>query len=175
MIITEPIADIGIKTKIGKFTVIGSDGFGFNRDKFLSGEPIEVPHYGRVWIGDNVRIGSNCSVERATLPDKATIIESNVKIDNNVMIGHNSFIGEGTLIAAGTVIGGTVKIGKNCFIGVNVSIKQHVTIGDQVIVGIGSVVLNDIPDRDVIAGNPARSIKNKCNISYKDRFRMVGY
>ena len=155
------------------FTVIGSNGFGVVRNE--KGIPLMIPHNGGVTIGDNVYIGSNCSIERATLEGKNTMIHDHVKIDNNVVIGHNSEIGEGTLIAAGTVTGGTVKIGMNCFIGINVSIKQHVSIGDQVIVGIGSVVLNDIPDRDIVAGNPAMSIKNKCNISDKDRFRMVGY
>jgi acetyltransferase-like isoleucine patch superfamily enzyme len=54
---------------------------------------------------------------------------------------------------------GTVRLGHDVFIGVNSVILRDVTIGDYSIVGAGSVVTKDIPPGVVVAGNPARIIK----------------
>ena len=168
------IAHLGNDCIIHPYTVIGYEGFGIIRDKD-TGFPSQLPHEGKVWIGDNVRIGSNCTIEQGTKPDDLTVIDDNVMIDANVVIGHNSKIFGGTIIVAGTVVGGTVTIGNNCFIGENVSLRQRIKIGNQVVVGAGSYVSKDVPDRDIVAGVPAVSIKYKCNISNEERFRMVGY
>ena len=64
-----------------------------------------------------------------------------------------------------TTLGATSKgrpaIGNNVSIGANVTIIGPVKVGDNVVVGAGSVVVKDVPDNCVIAGNPARIIKNR--------------
>jgi acetyltransferase-like isoleucine patch superfamily enzyme len=50
-------------------------------------------------------------------------------------------------------------IGKNCFIAVNSTILPGVRVGDEVIVGAGSVVTKDIPSNCIVAGNPAKIIR----------------
>ncbi|KAJ1645117.1 hypothetical protein J3B02_003691 [Coemansia erecta] len=52
-----------------------------------------------------------------------------------------------------------VKIGSNVWIGGNAVILPGVTIGDNVTVGAGSVVTKDVPENVVVAGNPAKIIK----------------
>lgn len=54
---------------------------------------------------------------------------------------------------------GTVRLGNDVFVGVNSVILRDVTIGDYAIVGAGSVVTKDVPPQVVVAGNPARIIK----------------
>jgi acetyltransferase-like isoleucine patch superfamily enzyme len=55
---------------------------------------------------------------------------------------------------------GKIKIGNNVFIGINAIILPGVTIGNNVIIGAGSLVNSDIPDNSVVAGIPARIIKD---------------
>ena len=50
-------------------------------------------------------------------------------------------------------------IGDNVSLGANVNIIGNVVIGNNVIVGAGSVVVKDVPDNCVVAGNPAKIIK----------------
>ena len=52
-------------------------------------------------------------------------------------------------------------IGDNVTLGANVVIIGGITIGNNVIVGAGSVVVKDVPDNCVVAGNPAKVIKTK--------------
>ena len=51
-----------------------------------------------------------------------------------------------------------ITVGKNAFIGARVMILPGVCIGDKVIVGAMSVVSKDIPDHQIVAGNPAKKI-----------------
>lgn len=50
-------------------------------------------------------------------------------------------------------------IGNNVSIGANVSIIGNITIGNNVVIGAGSVVVKDVPDNCIIAGNPAHVIR----------------
>lgn len=50
-------------------------------------------------------------------------------------------------------------IGNNVSIGCNVCIIGSIRIGNNVKIGAGSVVIKDVPDNCVIAGNPAKVIK----------------
>ena len=54
---------------------------------------------------------------------------------------------------------GRPLIGSNVSLGCNVTIIGSVHIGDNVTVGAGSVVVKDVPDNCVVAGNPAKIIK----------------
>ena len=50
-------------------------------------------------------------------------------------------------------------IGDWCVIGIGATIMSGVRIGDQVVVGAGSVVTKDVPSNCIVAGNPARIIR----------------
>jgi len=152
--------------KIGKFVeinsgcVIGSDGFGFERSP--NGELEKFPHFGSVIIEDNVEVGANTCIDRGTL--KNTIIGSGTKIDNLVHIAHNVNIGKNCLIICLSCIAGSVKIDDNTWIAPLVAVKNGIKIGKNCIVGMGAVVIHDVPDNDVVAGVPAKSIKKSNNI-----------
>ena len=66
---------IGDNTIVHSGTVIGGDGFGYAP---FAGKFIKVPQIGIVKIGDNVEIGSNCTIDKGSL--KLTEIKNGVKI-----------------------------------------------------------------------------------------------
>jgi UDP-3-O-[3-hydroxymyristoyl] glucosamine N-acyltransferase len=161
---------IGNNCVIQSGCVIGQEGFAFEREeKDMNLE--RFPHFGKVIIKDNVEIFANCSVARGSISD--TIIEEGTKIDALCHIAHNVHIGKNTQITAGTVIGGSTQIGNNSWLGLNSTIKHKTKVGDNVIVGSGSSVIHDVEDRDIVAGAPAKSIKNKITIS-KDKLFLMG-
>ena len=52
-----------------------------------------------------------------------------------------------------------IVIGEGCFLGANSIILKGTTLGKNVIVGAGSVVCGSFPDNVIIAGNPAKIVK----------------
>lgn len=56
------------------------------------------------------------------------------------------------------------RIGENCFIGGQSLILPGVTIGDQCIVGAGSVVTKSVPSNTIVAGNPAKVLRENVKL-----------
>jgi UDP-3-O-[3-hydroxymyristoyl] glucosamine N-acyltransferase len=138
---------IGCRNIIHSGTVIGSDGFGFAKE---NGQWVKIAQLGSVVIGDDVEIGSNCSIDRGAIED--TVIGNGVKIDNLVQIAHNVRIGDGTAIAGCVGIAGSAIIGKNCAFGGSAGVLGHLEICDNVTVSSMSLVTRSIKQPGFYSG-----------------------
>ncbi len=118
-------------------------------------------------------------------------IGNNVMIGMFSEIGPNVVIGEGTRIGFGSFIPEGITIGKNCFIGprfcgsndmyppsprkhwqktiiedgvtigANVSIRPGITVKRYSLLGMGTVVVHNIPENEIWVGNPSRKLRQK--------------
>lgn len=149
---------LGKNVTVHAGAVIGSDGFGYHAGK--EQEWLKFEHVGGVEIGHGVEIGANTCIDRGALGN--TIIGDGTKIDNLVHIAHNVRIGRHCLIIAHAMIGGSCTIGDHAWIAPNAGIMQKTHIGENATVGLGAVVLHDVPPGETWAGVPAHKIeKNK--------------
>lgn len=146
---------IGDNTIIHSGVVIGTDGYGYFQNS--EGINLKVPHYGGVIIGRDVEIGANTCIDRGTLDD--TIIGDNVKIDNLCHIAHNVVIKDNCSVIALSILGGSVVLEKDSYIAPGAIIKNQLTIGENSLVGLGAVVIKDVEKNKVVAGVPAKVIK----------------
>ncbi len=140
--------------KIGSNNTIGGVGFGYEINE--DGGYELIPHLGNVILKEKVEIGNNTCIDRAVLG--STILENNVKVDNLVHIAHGVKIGANSLVIAHAMIAGSVQIGNNTWVSPCASIKQKLKIGDNVIIGMGSVVLKNVENGEVVAGVPSKKI-----------------
>lgn len=152
-----PKTSIGKGTFVSTGSVIGSDGFGFERPND-SAPAIRLPHYGGVTIGDRCEIGSVVTIDRGTFDN--TLIGNDVKLDNRVHVGHNALIDSGSMVAAGVAIGGSARIGANVWLGLNATVSNGIEIGAGAFVGLGSAVISDVAPGDRVFGSPARKLPN---------------
>jgi UDP-3-O-[3-hydroxymyristoyl] glucosamine N-acyltransferase len=91
------------------------------------------------------------------------VIGEGTKVDALVHIAHNVIVGRNCELTAGTIIGGSTTLGDTCWTGLNSTLKDNIRLGNNVIVASGASVIHDVPDGDIVAGVPAKSIKHKVN------------
>ncbi|MBT8118342.1 MAG: UDP-3-O-(3-hydroxymyristoyl)glucosamine N-acyltransferase [Gammaproteobacteria bacterium] len=133
--VIHPNVSIGHNTEIGSRciiyagTVIGADGFGYERD---GDSYLKIPQLGNVRIGDDVEIGANTAVDRGALRD--TVINDGVKLDNLVQIAHNVVVGKHTLMSGHSGIAGSTRVGEYCLIGGGVGISDNIEVCDNVVI-----------------------------------------
>ncbi len=77
----------------------------------------------------------------------------------NAFMGHDATLDDFVSVANNATIGGNVHVKRGVHLGSNATIREDVTIGEFSIIGMGSVVLKDVPPYSVVAGNPAKVIR----------------
>ncbi|HWG35115.1 MAG TPA: acyltransferase [Gemmatimonadaceae bacterium] len=152
----------------------------------LEGAIPEIGGDGRIAIGDNVRIGPQCS----WYVGHKVSVGAELRIGNDVGVGYRNFmsvvksieIGDRTMLASGVAIfdnpshpmsprqrffhepfelddAAPVVIGRNCWIGSNAFVLKGVTIGDNSIVAAASVVTKPVPPNVLVGGAPAKILR----------------
>lgn len=101
-------------------------------------EDVEISCFNRITIGNNVALA------------KGVIIRDS---DNHVVNGKTDNVSQ------------PIVIGNNVWIGTRAIILKGVTIGDGAIVAAGAVVTRNVPPKTLVAGVPARVIKE--NVTWK--------
>ncbi len=100
-------------------------------------------------IGENVRIARSAHLDKNINPKGIHIGDGCQVLFDSVILAHDDC----RKYKADTVIG------KNCIIGVRSVIMPGVHVGDSSVVAAGSVVVKDVPANSMVAGNPAKLIK----------------
>ncbi len=126
-------------------------------------------------IDDNSKIGAFVEIQKGASIGKNCKISSHTFICEGVRIEDNCFIGHGVmftndLFPRATNPDGSQQtdadwnlvetfIKKGASIGSNATILCGITIGENALIGAGAVVTKDVPANTVVAGNPAKQIK----------------
>jgi UDP-3-O-[3-hydroxymyristoyl] glucosamine N-acyltransferase len=151
-----PQVSIYYRTSIGKRciihsgAVIGSDGYGFATE---AGRHHKIPQIGIVRIEDDVEVGAGTTIDRAALGE--TVIGEGTKIDNLVQIAHNVKVGKHCLLVSQVGIAGSTELGDYVVMAGQAGAAGHLRIGAGSQVMAASAVLNDLPDKARVQGNPA--------------------
>ena len=154
-----PGTTLGDRVIVHAGAVLGSDGFGYVRDRKTEHYE-KFPQVGRLVIEDDVEIGANTTIDRGALDE--TRIRRGTKIDNLVHIGHNCQIGEDVVIAAQTGLSGSIVIENGVVLGGQVGVGEHARIGEGVMLGgQGGVLPNKVLRGKGIAfwGTPAQPVR----------------
>lgn len=120
-------------------------------------------------IREQVEIGKNAVIMMGAIINIGAVIGDETMIDMGVVLGGRAIVGKRCHIGAGAVLAGVIEppsatpvvIEDNVVIGANAVVIEGVRIGQGAIVAAGAVVIEDVPPNMVVAGVPARIIKQK--------------
>lgn len=134
--------------EIGEGTVIHDQ---VNLYKCKIGKNCKIDAF--VYIEEGVIIGDNCKVRPFVFIPTGVIIENDVFVGPNVTFTNDKYPkAKGDWALLKTTVKSGVSLGANCVV------LPGVTIGREALVGAGAVVTKDVPDRAIVAGNPARRV-----------------
>ena len=131
------------------------DLFGSIGERFIINQPFRCDYGCNIFLGEDCFINFNCTI----------LDEAKVTIGNNAFLGPNVSIYTAChpleVDRRNRFIewAEPVTIGDNVWIGGDVTILPGVSIGDNTVIGAGSIVTKSFPSNVVIAGNPAKIIK----------------
>lgn len=191
-----PCVKLGMNVIIEDLCIIGAYFKGYFQEETIIGDNALIRAgtiiYGGSRIGKNFQTGNKTNIrEFNVIRDDVSIgtlavIEHHVEIGNGVRIHSQAFIPEYTVLEDGCWIGPNVvltnskyprsinskesllgvRVMKNAIIGANSTLLPGIKIGEFAFVGAGSVVTKDVMSKTVVAGNPARVIKNISELPY---------
>ncbi|GAA3637818.1 2,3,4,5-tetrahydropyridine-2,6-dicarboxylate N-acetyltransferase [Lactobacillus hamsteri] len=119
-------------------------------------------------IRDQVEIGDNAVIMMGAIINIGAEIGDDSMIDMGAVLGGRAIVGKHCHIGAGTVLAGViepasakpVKIDDNVLIGANAVVIEGVHIGEGAVVAAGAIVTHDVAPHTMVAGVPAKFIKN---------------
>lgn len=131
-------------------------------------------------IRDKVKIGKNAVVMMGAVINIGAEIGEGTMIDMNAVLGGRAIVGKNCHIGAGTVLAGVIEppsatpviVEDDVVIGANAVIIEGVRIGKGAVVAAGAVVLSDVPENTVVAGNPAKIVKEK-DMKTEEKTKLV--
>ncbi|MFZ4450322.1 2,3,4,5-tetrahydropyridine-2,6-dicarboxylate N-acetyltransferase [Salibacterium aidingense] len=118
-------------------------------------------------IRDQVEIGKNAVIMMGATINIGSVVGENTMIDMNVALGGRATVGSNCHIGAGSILAGVIEppsakpvvVEDGVVVGANCVILEGVTVGEGAVVAAGAVVTEDVPPNTVVAGTPARVIK----------------
>lgn len=119
-------------------------------------------------IRDRVSIGDKAVIMMGSVINIGAKIGEGTMIDMNVVLGGRATVGKNCHIGAGTVLAGVIEppsadpvvVEDNVVIGANAVVLEGVRIGEGSVVAAGAVVTESVPSGVMVAGMPAKIIKN---------------
>ena len=120
-------------------------------------------------IREQVQIGDKAVIMMGAIINIGAVIGEGSMVDMGAVLGGRATVGKNCHIGAGAVIAGVIEpasakpvtIGDGTLIGANAVVIEGVQVGRNCVVAAGAVVIDDVPDNMVVAGCPAKIIKER--------------
>lgn len=120
-------------------------------------------------IRDNAEIGRNSVIMMGAVINIGAVVGEGTMIDMNAVLGGRATVGKNCHIGAGAVLAGVIEpasakpvvVEDNVLVGANAVVIEGVRIGHDSVVAAGAVVIEDVAPGKVVAGCPAKVIKDK--------------
>ncbi len=110
-------------------------------------------------IADGTSVGEGSIVLACAVVTAPFIIGPYFVAMPHVLLTHDDELGAGVTMAGRVTVGGGVHVGDAAYLGQGCIIRENLSIGAFAVIGMGSVVLTDVPEQEIWAGAPAKKLR----------------
>lgn len=112
--------------------------------------------HNHAWVSPSATVGEGTIVMAGAVVQTGARIGAHCIINSGVVIEHDAVLADHVQIAPCAVLGGGASAGWGAFVGLGATVRDHVSLGEESVVGMGAVVIEDVPRRATVLGVPAR-------------------
>jgi sugar O-acyltransferase (sialic acid O-acetyltransferase NeuD family) len=115
-------------------------------------------------VHPSVSLPPSCTIGAGSVVLAGTVLTASVSVGRHVVVmphvtmTHDDVIDDFATLCAGVTLGGGVHVGRAAYLGMASSVREKVTVGAQGTLGMGAVLVRDLPAGAVWAGVPARAL-----------------
>jgi sugar O-acyltransferase (sialic acid O-acetyltransferase NeuD family) len=114
----------------------------------------------RAMVSPWARIGAGAQIFAGAIVNAGARVGVNTIINSGAIVEHDCVLGDHVHIASGSCLASAVQVGDLAHVGTGAAVRQFVQIGAGTVVGIGAAVVRDVPAWTVVAGVPARALRD---------------
>lgn len=109
--------------------------------------------------GSDILIGEGSVIAAGAIIGSSSRIGRNAIVNTRASIDHDCDVSDGAHVGPGAVVAGCVWVGDRAWLGAGCVITDHKRVGADAIVGAGAVVVEDVPEKVVVVGVPAKVVR----------------
>ena len=124
-------------------------------------------------------VPASCAVGRCTVVLAGTVLTTAVRLGRHVavmagcVLTHDDVVEDFATLCARVALAGRVHVGAGAYLGAGCLVREHLTVGDRAVLGMGAVVLQDVPADEVWVGVPARRLRGRpARLDEGERFAL---
>jgi acetyltransferase-like isoleucine patch superfamily enzyme len=121
----------------------------------IAGEPVVDPDAA---MADDVEHGPGLFVAAHATVMPGTRLGAHVAVRGGGYVGHDAVLDDYAFVGANAVVCGYVRLEAGAHVAPGALVREGTRIGRYAVIGLGAVVVHDVPDYAVMVGNPARMI-----------------
>lgn len=110
-------------------------------------------------VSPQATLALGCQVLARAVVQTGAVLGAHTVVNSSAIVEHDVHVGDFAHLAPGAVTGGGVTIGEGVLIGLGARVRDHLQVGARAVVGVGAVVITDVPADTTVAGVPAVAIR----------------
>ena len=113
------------------------------------------------FVASTARIGQGCVIYPQCFVGHNAVLGDRVFVLSGSVINHDDYLEDDVTVASNVSLAGFVRVEAGCYLGQACTVRQYLRIGRGSLIGMGSVVIADVPPNSVMVGNPARKLRDR--------------
>jgi acetyltransferase-like isoleucine patch superfamily enzyme len=109
-------------------------------------------------IADGALVGSGIWAQAGSMVMTGARVHNHVALRSGCHVSHDCLIEDFAFIGLGAILCGCSIARRGAYIAPSATVRERVTVGRFSVVGLGAVVLEDVPDGAIVVGNPGRVV-----------------